>query len=189
MKAFTNLKNNIYQHKTNGIMYHERVYKLQEDCSELGMFSNVNDCDPKVSNAGLTCFYEEKEKIGAITVKRTYYFFYGNTCIVYCKSGYDRIIRILAKSPEDDWNVYRENDVDGLYHLKISTKYAEVYDWWEVDWMKCGKCDSDGVIKSGNWWKSVYNDICGIYQAVASKSVDNVLNGMYAEYEKTKSHD
>lgn len=189
MKAFTNFKNGLYQHKTDKIMYHDRVFKLQEQCSKLDMFININDHTPEVSQEGLTCFYEEGEKIGSIISKKTYHFFYGNTCVAYNKSGYDRIIRIMVKTPEETWDVYREMDTNGFYHLKTNTRYVEVYDWWDVDWMKCGKSDCDGYSKSGNWWKTVYNDICGIYESVAKKSVDYVLNDIYAEYENTRSHD
>lgn len=187
MKLFKNFKNNIYLNRTDKIVYHERVFKLQEECSKLDMFINVNEHTPDIENGKnpeLYCFYEEGEKIGSIISKKTYYFIHGNTCIIYHKSGYDRIIRILVKTPEEAWEFYREMDKDKLYHIKTETKYVEVYDWWDVDWMQCGKSNCDSCSKEGYWWKTIYNDICGIYEKVAQKSIDYVFNSIYCEYEK-----
>jgi hypothetical protein len=166
-------------------MYYERVFKLQEECSAFDMFADINNLSSLIiENSGLHCFYEEGEKIGSIITKKTYYFFCNNTCVVYNKSGYDRIIRILVKSPGEKWNVNKEIGDDKLYHLKIKNNYVEVYDWWDVDWMKCGKRDCGTNLKNGSWWKTVYEDISRIYEYIAKSHTDYVLDNIYSEYEK-----
>lgn len=184
-RIFRQITNDIYQAKTDKIVAHERVFKLQEECSKFDMFINVNDGMTEINESGLVCVYEGGKKIGGIISKKTYYFFNGNTCIVYNKSGYDRIIRILVKDPDEKWNVFREMGEDRNYHLKTTTKYFEVYDWWDVDWMQCGKRNYDYCVKQGPWWKTVYEDVCGIYETVAKKGIDSVFNDIYNSYEKT----
>ena len=186
MKLFTGIKNKRYQNKTAKVVGKERVFALQEECSKLDLFVNINDHTPDISGPGLHCFYEEGEKIGSIISKKTYYFINGNTCIVYNKSGYDRIIRVMVKTPTETWEFHRESEPDGFYHLKTGTNYVEVYDWWDVDWMKCGKSDYGTCSKEGYWWKTIYNDICGIYEEVAKKNVDYVFNSVYSDYENMR---
>jgi hypothetical protein len=187
MKLLDRISNSLYKAKSDKIMYYERIFKLQEECSKFDMFTGIGEFSSLViENQDLNCFYEEGEKIGSLITKKTYYFFRGNICIVYNKSGYDRIIRILIKSPEDKWAIYKELGDDGFYHLKTKTKYVEVYDWWDVDWMSCGKRDYGTNLKEGSWWKTVYDDVCGIYEYVAKMHVDYVFNNIYSEYEKAQ---
>jgi hypothetical protein len=63
---------------------------------------------------------------------------------------------------------------------------VEIYYWWDVDWMQCGDNDSGTHAKPGSWWKTVYNDISGIYELVAKKSVDYVFDSIYSSYEKNQ---
>ncbi len=184
MNIFGNIRNTMYMNKADKIMYHGKVRKLQEECSKFGMF-RLADGNDEFNDDTLRCFYGEGETVGSIKFKKTFYFFYGNVCIVYYKSWSDRIIKVLVKSPEDAWKVTGyDNGEDNAKGLTISTTYVEVYDWWDVDWLSCGKSDYDSNMKPGNWWKSAYSNISSIYEEVAKKSVDYVLDNIYSEYER-----
>lgn len=190
MDLFKRLKDERYQNKAGHKLDYQKVFKLQEECSKLDLFTNVDTCkglttiDTTVSNNGqLAFFYEEGAKISSIVSKKTYYFFQGNTCIEYHKSGYDRIIKIKVKRPECGWHVNMSND--GVhYHLNIANEYIDVYSWWDVDWLGFGKSNCDSCAKQGSWWKTVYDDVCTIYENVAKRKVDSIFNDIYAEYEK-----
>ena len=186
MKMLDKISNTLYQVKTDKIIRYTSVFNLQEECSKFDMFVNAKDLyeETEIEDRGIQCFYDEGQRIGNIISKKTYYFFNGNTCITYYKSGYDRIIKVLVKSPEDKWTIDKEMKDDGFYHIQVTNNYVEVYAWWDVDWMSCGKRDINSYMKEGSWWKSVYDDITKMYEEVAKKHVDYVFDTIYSAYEK-----
>ena len=191
MKIIDRINNTRYLNKTDRIMYFERVFKLQEECSKFDMFQPLGRESEEFNDNELHCYYGEGETVGSIRFKRTFYFFHGNTCIIYYKSRHNRIVKVLVKSPEDEWRVngYVENETNynqGSSGLIINTTNVEVYYWWDVDWMNCGDCDSGTHAKPGSWWKTVYNDISGIYETVAKKSMDYVFDNIYSTYGKNQ---
>ena len=153
------------------------------------MFQSLGRESEEFNDNELHCYYGEGETVGSIRFKHTFYFFHGNTCIIYYKSRHDRIVKVLVKSPEDEWRVtgYVENETtcnQGCNGIIINTTNVEVYYWWDVDWMQCGDNDFGTHSKPGSWWKTVYNDISGIYELVAKKSVDYMFDNIYSAYEK-----
>lgn len=191
MKLIDKINNEHYLNKTDKIMYFERVFKLQEECSKFDMFQSLGRESEEFNDSNLHCYYGEGEMVGSIRFKRTFYFFHGNTCIIYYKSRHDFIVKVLVKSPEDEWRIsgYVEpetNHAPESSGVIINTTNVEIYYWWEVDWMKCGDVDNGTHAKTGSWWKTVYNDISGIYEIVAKKSMDYVFNNIYSTYEKSQ---
>ena len=185
------IKDERYQNKVGHKLDFQKVFKLQEECSKLDLFINVDSCkgltniDTYSDNGQLAFFYEEGAKISSIISKKTYYFFQGNMCIEYHKSGYDRIIKIKVKKPESGWDVKLSND--GVHsHINIMNDNIDVYAWWDVDWLGFGKNNCDSCAKQGSWWKTVYDDVCVIYENVAKRKVDSIFNDIYVEYEKNR---
>ena len=168
------------------LLYHPKIYALQERCSRLDLFRNVASMkNPEVlSPLNLYCFYEEGAKISSLVAKKAYWFFMGNTCISYHKSGYDRVIRIFVKDPGESWEVGPAIGEDGNKHFNVSNECVKVYAWWNVDWLGMGKPNCDSALKTGAWWKSVYDDICRIYEEVAKLSVDRIFDDIYTIYDE-----
>jgi hypothetical protein len=190
MNLFKKLKDERYKSKADNKLDYQKVFRLQEECSKLDLFVNVDTCKgfsgiDAYGGEQLPFFYEEGARISSIVTKKTYYFFQGNTCIEYHKSGYDRIIRIKVKKPESGWEIKMTND-GSHSHLNILNEYMDVYAWWDVDWLGFGKNNCDSCAKQGPWWKTVYDDVCMIYETVARKKSDSIFNEIYLEYERNK---
>ena len=190
MDFFKKLKDEHYQNKVDEKLDYQNVFKLQEECSRLDLFINIDTyTGPSTidtyNDGHLAFFYEEGAKISSIVSKKTYYFFQGNTCIEYHKSGYNRIIKIKVKKPESPWNIETTND--GTHtHIIIVNDCIDVYAWWDVDWLGFGKNNCGLCAKQGSWWKPVYDDVCAIYENVAKRKADSIFNNIYTEYEKNR---
>lgn len=195
MNIFKKLNADRYQLKADRKIKFESIFKLQDECTKLGLVDDVvGVCDGEQVAVGeyiipsdkFSCYQEKNKKFSAMEFENTYYFFKGNTCIIYHRAGQDRIIRILVKNPSENWRgVVSRSDCDDTIGLTITNNKIEVYNWWDVDWMGTGKNDMGSYGKSGAWWKTIYNDVCGIYEYVAMQSVDWKFNAMYAEREES----
>ena len=185
MKMINNLRNGIYRNKTDKLVYFEKIFKLLNDCDSLNMFEDVNDVhkfnDEELESGKLYGFKEKGAVINGIFMEESYYLFFGNICIIYNHGGHNQITRIKVKEPSSKWRLDISNycESDDWNHVHILNKCIDVYAWWDVDWMGLGKRDCQTVTKSGSWWKYVYDDICGIYEAVAKKSVDYLFDEEY----------
>lgn len=183
MKIFDNINGGRYQVKVDKKIGFGSVFKLLEECENLGLFKGADEIDDYLAmEDGDYGFISDGEsRIGKAVFDSTHYFIHGSTCLVFNKGREDAIIRILVKRPGDYWDVRKENG-----SLAFGNEVFEVYDWWDVDWLGTGRRDYDSNGKPGYWWKSVYNDISEIYEYVAKSGVEWAFNQMYAEKEVSK---
>ena len=109
MKMINNLRNGIYRNKTDKLVYFEKVFKLLNDCNDLNMFEDVNDIhkfnDEELESGRVHGFKERGAVINGITMKETYYLFFGNICVIYNYAGQDQITRIKVKEPSSKWRL------------------------------------------------------------------------------------
>lgn len=179
-KIGNTLRDSFYQNKVDKIVFYQKIFGLQEDCTNLNMFTEVSSLEPsELSPDEIHCFREENLEIGSVVMRNTYYIFFNNSCLIYSKTGHNRIIRIKIKRVEDKWNI---GNTDG--HLQILNESNEIYAWWDVDWMGLGKKDNNMCFKSGSWWKHVYDDVCKIYENVEMKGADYLFDKNYKDYRK-----
>ena len=181
--------NGIYQNRADKLVYYEKLLKLLKECEKLNMFDYVADLsmnDEKLEENRLYCIREKGAVVNGRVMEESFYLFYGNTCVIYDRAGFDDIIRIKVKEPNDFWRLdvcnYGEND--DWNHVHILNKNIDVYCRWDVDWMGFGKRDSQGMSKNGSWWKFVCTDIATMYETVAKRSMDYLFN---QEYQKVTS--
>ena len=165
---FKKIKEEHYQYMINTLVDDLRLSALETKCEKMGIVEKFSNQPLEADK--LYCFFNKDEKINDAIPMDTYYFIYNNTCIVYSRMGLDKIVRIRVKNPKDCWG---EN-----------TQYAEIYDWWDVDWMRVNRRDTNMYTKSGAWSKSVYKDITKIYELVSNHVKESEMDGFYRAYEK-----
>ena len=168
-KLFRRLKSDVYQYQLTHLVDEIRLALLENECLKEGTFTTFDDKKPMDPDK-LYCFFNKNEEVGTPMPMDTCYFFYNNTCIVYSHKGLDKIVRVRVKSPDEAWST--------------STKYAEIYDWWDVDWMGVNRRDSNISVKSGAWNRMVYKDIRMIYDTMSGRKMETKMDEIYQRYEK-----
>lgn len=184
MNIFKKIKDEHYQIKTDKLVDFEKVLNLCDECNKLGLFVDVENW--KENDFKEPIFLHESNKVvGSIVMADVFYFIYGNTCISCYRNGRrNMIINVMAKTPDDEWKISIVEDNHYGTHVLIDTNTIDVYTWWDVDWLSTGKYDCDSVCKIGSWWKYIYDDVSGIYEFVAKKSMDRIFNDIYSVYSK-----
>lgn len=178
------IKNGIYQNKADKLVYYEKLVKLLKECEKLGFFVNASEKSADsmtLESDVLYCYLDKGAVVNGRVMAESYYLFVGNTCVIYNSDGFDEIIRIKVKEPDDQWilNISNYGEPDDRHHIHILSKNIDIYANWDVDWMGYGKRDRETMSRPGSWWKYVYDDVSGIYEFVAKKSVEYRFDEKY----------
>lgn len=91
---------------------------------------------------------ENNESLLAFGCKERMEIFYGNLYLLIKDTGKDKVIRIFLKSPEINWNIWKEDEQQD--HFKIKNEAIELYRWYDVTVFDDGRCGNQ-MIRKGYW--------------------------------------
>lgn len=142
-----------------------------------GLFSYVGDDQfalsaPEENGEGHPVF------VKADPNREIYCAFYENLMISFsCEDG-DKIVRVYAKTPEDEWTFLKPIDGGSFNILSPTNVNAEVYINYDVNVLKLDRCCGEDY-RSGSWNKMFFHSILSFIDTVRDYTEVNRVQKAY----------
>ena len=104
--------------------------------------------------------------------------FYKNLMFVFSDENGDKIVRVYAKRPQDEWSFLKPSDGQQFDIMNPVNVRAEVYINYDVNVLKLDRCCGEDY-RSGEWNKMFYRSIHGFIDTVQGYTEVNRLKKAY----------
>lgn len=110
--------------------------------------------------------------------------FFGNLYVLIKNTEKDKVIRIFLKSPEINWNIWKEDEQQD--HFKIKNEAIEIYRWYDVVVFDDGRCGNQ-MIKKGYWNEYASKQLNEMDSRISGMTIENRIKEDYRNLLKVKT--